>query len=334
MEYRTLGTSGLRVAPVGLGCMGMSFAYGGADEAASLRVLHRAVELGVTLIDTAEVYGPYANEELVGRALKQLRGKVKVSIATKFGFRILPRGQGVARMVGVDSRPEHIVHAVEASLSRLGIDCIDLLYQHRVDPAVPIEDVVGAMAGLVRAGKVRHLGLSEVSAATLRRAHAVHPIAAVQSEYSLWSRDVEAEVLPACRALGVGFVPYSPLGRGFLTGQLPSSTALAADDYRHSLPRFQPQAMAANGHLVAELQRLAAARGATAAQLALAWLLAQGEDIVPIPGARSLAHLEENVAAARIALSGSELAAIGAAFSAASVHGARYPAVELAMLGL
>ena len=334
MEYRTLGTSGLRVAPVGLGCMGMSFAYGGADEAASLRVLHRAVELGVTLIDTAEVYGPYANEELVGRALKQLRGKVKVSIATKFGFRILPHGQGVARMTGVDSRPEHIVQAVEASLARLGIDCIDLLYQHRVDPAVPIEDVVGAMAGLVRAGKVRHLGLSEVSAATLRRAHAVHPIAAVQSEYSLWSRDVEAEVLPACRALGVGFVPYSPLGRGFLTGQLPSSTALAADDYRHSLPRFQPQAMAANGHLVAELQRLAAARGATAAQLALAWLLAQGADIVPIPGARSLAHLEENVAAARIALSGSELAAIGAAIAPGAVQGARYPQHELAMLGL
>lgn len=334
MEYRTLGTSGLRVAPVGLGCMGMSFAYGGADEAASLRVLHRAVELGVTLIDTAEVYGPYANEELVGRALKQLRGKVKVSIATKFGFRILPHGQGVARMAGVDSRPEHIVQAVEASLARLGIDCIDLLYQHRVDPAVPIEDVVGAMAGLVRAGKVRHLGLSEVSAATLRRAHAVHPIAAVQSEYSLLSRDVEAEVLPACRALGVGFVPYSPLGRGFLTGQLPSSTALAADDYRHSLPRFQPQAMAANGHLVAELQRLAAARGATAAQLALAWLLAQGADIVPIPGARSLAHLEENVAAARIALSGSELAAIGAAIAPGAVQGARYPQHELAMLGL
>lgn len=199
---------------------------------------------------------------------------------------------------------------------------------------MPIEDVVGAMAGLVRAGKVRHLGLSEVSAATLRRAHAVHPIAAVQSEYSLWSRDVEAEVLPACRALGVGFVPYSPLGRGFLTGQLPSSTALAADDYRHSLPRFQPQAMAANGHLVAELQRLAAARGATAAQLALAWLLAQGADIVPIPGARSLAHLEENVAAARIALSGSELAAIGAAIAPGAVQGARYPQHELAMLGL
>ena len=334
MEYRTLGNSGLRVAPVGLGCMGMSFAYGGADEAASLRVLHRAVELGVTLIDTAEVYGPYANEELVGRALKQLRGKVKVSIATKFGFRILPHGQGVARMAGVDSRPEHIVQAVEGSLARLGIDCIDLLYQHRVDPAVPIEDVVGAMAGLVRAGKVRHLGLSEVSAATLRRAHAVHPIAAVQSEYSLWSRDVEAEVLPACRALGVGFVPYSPLGRGFLTGQLPSSTALAADDYRHSLPRFQPQAMAANGHLVAELQRLAAGRGATAAQLALAWLLAQGADIVPIPGARSLAHLEENVAAARITLSGSELAAIGAAIAPGAVQGARYPQHELAMLGL
>ena len=205
-------------------------------------------------------------------------------------------------MAGVDSRPEHIVQAVEASLSRLDIECIDLLYQHRVDPAVPIEDVVGAMANLVRAGKVRHLGLSEVSAATLRRAHAMHPIAAVQSEYSLWSRDVEAEVLPACRALGIGFVPYSPLGRGFLTGQLTSSAALAPDDYRHSLPRFQPQAMAANGYLVAELRRLA--------------------------------HLEENVAAARIKLSDAELAAIGAAIAPASVQGARYPAVELAMLGL
>ncbi|MBR7634117.1 aldo/keto reductase [Janthinobacterium lividum] len=332
MEHRTLGNSGLRVAPIGLGCMGMSFAYGGADEATSLRVLHRAVELGVTLIDTAEVYGPYANEELVGRALKQLRGKVHIS--TKFGFKILPHGQGVERMAGVDSRPRHIVRAVEASLSRLGIDCIDLLYQHRVDPAVPIEDVVGAMADLVRAGKVRHLGLSEVSAATLRRAHAVHPIAAVQSEYSLWSRDVEAEVLPACRALGIGFVPYSPLGRGFLTGRLASGAALAPDDYRHSLPRFQPQAMEANAKLVAELQRLATARGATAAQLALAWLLAQGSDIVPIPGARSLAHLEENVAAARITLSKAELGAIGAAIAPAAVQGARYPQHELAMLGL
>lgn len=332
MEHRTLGNSGLRVAPIGLGCMGMSFAYGGADEATSLRVLHRAVELGVTLIDTAEVYGPYANEELVGRALKQLRGKV--SIATKFGFKILPHGQGVERMAGVDSRPGHIVRAVEASLSRLGIDCIDLLYQHRVDPAVPIEDVVGTMADLVRAGKVRHLGLSEVSAATLRRAHAVHPIAAVQSEYSLWSRDVEAEVLPACRALGIGFVPYSPLGRGFLTGRLASGAALAPDDYRHSLPRFQPQAMKANAKLVAELQHLGAARGATAAQLALAWLLAQSSDIVPIPGARSLAHLEENVAAARITLSKAELGAIGAAIAPAAVQGARYPQHELAMLGL
>jgi len=332
MEHRTLGNSGLRVAPIGLGCMGMSFAYGGADEATSLRVLHRAVELGVSLIDTAEVYGPYANEELVGRALKQLRGKIH--IATKFGFKILPHGQGVERMAGVDSRPEHIVRAVEASLSRLGIECIDLLYQHRVDPAVPIEDVVGAMANLVRTGKVRHLGLSEVSAATLRRAHAVHPIAAVQSEYSLWSRDVEAEVLPACRALGIGFVPYSPLGRGFLTGHLTSGAALAPDDYRHSLPRFQPQAMAANASMVDELRRLATARGATAAQLALAWLLAQGDDLVPIPGARSLAHLEENVAAAQIKLSESELDAIGAAIAPASVQGARYPAVELAMLGL
>ena len=331
-HHRQLGGSDLRVAPIGLGCMGMSFAYGGADDATSLRVLHRAVELGVTMIDTAEVYGPYLNEALVGRALRELRGKV--AIATKFGFKILPEGQGVARMAGVDSRPGHIVRAVEASLSRLGIECIDLLYQHRVDPAVPIEDVVGTMAELVRAGKVRHLGLSEVSAATLRRAHAVHPIATVQSEYSLWSREVEAEVLPACRALGIGFVPYSPLGRGFLTGKLTASAALAPDDYRHSLPRFQPAAMAANRHLVTTLQGLAAARGITAAQLALAWLLAQDESIVPIPGARSLAHLEENVAAASIVLAPSELAAIAAAIPAAAVHGARYPQQELDMVGL
>jgi aryl-alcohol dehydrogenase-like predicted oxidoreductase len=332
MKTRTLGSTGLSVSAIGLGCMGMSFAYGGADEAESIRTLHRAVELGVTMFDTAEVYGPYANEELLARALRGLRGKV--SIATKFGFRIGTQGQGMQRVTGVDSRPEHVRAAVEGSLARLGVESIDLLYQHRVDPAVPIEEVVGVMAELVREGKVLHLGLSEASADTLRRAHAVHPIAALQSEYSLWSREVEDEVLPACRELGVGFVPYSPLGRGFLTGQLGSTEGLAADDYRRGLPRFQDAALRTNAPLVARLEQLAAARGVSAAQLALAWLLAQGEQIVPIPGVRRLANLEQNVAAAELVLSAAELAAIGAAVPAGAVRGARYSEQEMAMVGL
>lgn len=332
MKTRTLGRNGLQVSALGLGCMGMSFGYGGADEAQSIRTLQRAVELGVTHFDTAEVYGPYTNEELVGRALKAVRGQI--TIATKFGFKISPHGEGVARMAGVDSRPEHVRSVVEDSLKRLGVETIDLLYQHRVDPQVAIEDTVGAMADLVRAGKVRHLGLSEVSAATLRRAHAVHPIAAVQSEYSLWSRDQEREVLPACVELGVGFVPYSPLGRGFLTGKLNSTQGLAADDYRRTLPRFQDQALQSNRVLLDALVTLAERRGCTPAQLALAWLLAQGEQIMPIPGVRQIKHLEENVAAADIVLQADELAAIRAALPDEKIVGQRYGAKELEMINL
>jgi aryl-alcohol dehydrogenase-like predicted oxidoreductase len=332
MKTRTLGSTGLSVSAIGIGCMGMSFAYGGADQAESVRTLQRAVDLGVTMFDTAEVYGPYANEELLARALRGLRGKV--TIATKFGFRIGAQGQGMQRVTGVNSRPEQVRAAVEGSLTRLGAESIDLLYQHRVDPAVPIEEVVGVMADLVRAGKVRHLGLSEASAATLRRACAVHPIAALQSEYSLWSREVEDEVLPACRELGVGFVPYSPLGRGFLTGQLNSTAALAPDDYRRGLPRFQDDALRANAALVTRLEQLAGARGVSAAQLALAWLLAQGEQIVPIPGVRRLANLEQNVAAAQLVLSAADLAAIDAAVPRGAVSGARYNEKEMGMVGL
>lgn len=332
MKFRQLGANGPTVSSIGLGCMGMSFAYGGGDDAESLDTIRHAVDLGVTFFDTAEVYGPFVNEELVGRALRGLSGKV--TIATKFGFKILPTGNGLERMAGVDSRPVHIRESVEGSLSRLGVETIDLLYQHRVDPAVPIEDVIGAMADLVREGKVRHLGLSEVSAGTLRRAHAVHPIAAVQSEYSLWTRDVEAEVLPACQELGIGFVPYSPLGRGFLTGKLDSTEGLSADDYRRTLPRFRTGALESNKQLVAELQRLATERGVTAAQLALAWLLAQSETIIPIPGARRLKHLEENAAAADIVLTEAELTAISAAIPETAVMGARYTEQELSMVGL
>ena len=322
MEQRTLGNGGLQVSAIGLGCMGMSFAYGGGDDAASARTLARAVDLGVTFFDTAEVYGPYVNEELVGKALRGVRGKVR--IATKFGFRILPHGQGLERMAGVDSRPAHIRAAVEGSLRRLGVEAIDLLYQHRPDPSVPVEAVVGAMADLVREGKVLHLGLSEVSAATVRRAHAVHPIAAVQSEYSLWSRDPERAVLPVCRELGIGFVPYSPLGRGFLAGALDSTAALSPDDFRRTLPRFQDDAMRHNAALVGRLRALAAGHGITPAQLALAWLLRQDPAIVPIPGARQIGHLEENVAAAGVRLDDADLAAIDALFGAGSVLGERY----------
>ena len=322
MEQRKLGNDGLQVSAIGLGCMGMSFAYGGGDDAASARTIGRAVELGVNFFDTAEVYGPYVNEELVGKALRNVRGMVR--IATKFGFRILPHGRGLERMAGVDSRPGHIREAVAGSLRRLGVEAIDLLYQHRPDPSVPVEDVVGTMADLVREGKVLHLGLSEVSAATVRRAHAVHPIAAVQSEYSLWSRDPEPHVLPVCRELGIGFVPYSPLGRGFLTGTMTSTDALARDDFRRSLPRFQDDALRHNLALIGRLREVAAGHGLTVAQLALAWLLHQDGGIVPIPGARQIGHLEENAAAAAVRLGAADLAAIDAVFGAGSVHGARY----------
>ncbi len=272
MQKRKLGTE-LTVFPVGLGCMGMSFAYGGQEEAEAIRTLRHAVDIGVDFFDTAEVYGPFDNEILVGKALKPVREHV--TIATKFGFKISEQGSGTERMIGVDSRPEHVKAVAEASLRRLDTDVIDLFYQHRVDPGVAIEDTVGAMAELVKEGKVRALGLSEVSAATLRRAHAVHPIAAVQSEYSLWSRDPEEEIFDVCRELGIGFVPYSPLGRGLLTGTINKPEQLGADDWRHTLPRFQPEALDANAQVVKVLERFATQKGVTAAQLALAWVLHQ-----------------------------------------------------------
>lgn len=329
MKSRKLGSS-LAVSAVGLGCMGMTFAYGGQDEKDAIRTLHRAVELGVSFFDTAEVYGPFDNEELVGKALRPLRDKV--TIATKFGFRIAEHGHGPERIIGVDSRPEHVRAVAEASLRRLGVEAIDLFYQHRVDPTVPIEDTTGAMAELVREGKVKAIGLSEASAATIRRAHTVHPIAAVQSEYSLWSRDVEDSVLPVCRELGIGFVPYSPLGRGLLTGAIKDHAGLANDDWRKTLPRFQAQAMAANERLLADFTSIARSKGVTPAQLALAWVLHQGDFIVPIPGARKLAHLEDNAAAAEVELSLDDLDAIGRAMPASAVSGARYSAEAMALV--
>ena len=329
MQKRQLGQL-LSVSALGFGCMGLTGVYGSQEESASIATLRRAVEIGVTLFDTAEVYGPYINEELVGRALKPLRDKVV--IATKFGFDIGEPKAGSLPIRGLDSRPERLKAATEASLKRLGTDTIDLLYQHRVDPAVPIEDTVGAMAELVAEGKVRAIGLSEPSVATLRRAHAVHPISAVQSEYSLWTRDPEKEILPACRELGIGFVPYSPLGRGFLTGAIRSLASLEESDYRRSSPRFQGEALDANLALVTTLERLAEAKGATAAQLALAWVMHQGETIVPIPGTRKIARLQENVEAVDLALTPVELAEIDAAIPHASVVGARYNEAAMGML--
>ena len=331
MKTRKLGND-LTVSTVGLGCMGMSFAYGASDEAESIRTLNRAVDLGVTFFDTAEVYGPFTNEILLGKALKPHRDRVV--IATKFGFKIDTSQAGAAAIAGVDSRPEHVRAVAEASLKRLGIETIDLLYQHRVDPNVPIEETVGVMAELVREGKVRALGLSEAGSATIRRAHAVHPIAALQSEYSLWTRDPEEDVLATCRELGIGFVPYSPLGRGFLTGAIRKVEDLAADDFRRQVPRFQAENFDANAALVATLEELAAEKGVTAAQLALAWVLSQGNDIVPIPGARKLHHLEQNAAAADITLSAAELKQLSEAIPATQVAGKRYSDASLAMTNL
>jgi aryl-alcohol dehydrogenase-like predicted oxidoreductase len=328
MKHRKLGAE-LSVFPVGLGCMAMTHAYGGQDEADAIRTLHRAVELGVTLFDTAEAYGPFTNEVLVGKALKPMRDKVK--IATKFGFNIVETIDGPKQEPGLNSRPEHVRAVAEASLQRLGLDVIDLYYQHRVDPDVPIEDTVGAMADLVREGKVRALGLSEASVATIRRAHAVHPIAAVQSEYSLWTRDPENGVLDICRDLGIGFVPFSPLGRGFLAGAIKSADQLGASDFRRGLPRFEEENIRRNLDVVARLEKLAVARGRSAAQLALAWVLAQGDFIVPIPGSRKIANLEANVAAASIEFSAGELAEIGALVSPEQIAGDRYYAEGMAM---
>ena len=326
MQTRTLGRDGPVVSALGLGCMGMSAFYGGrGDDAAAIAVIHRALERGVTLLDTADMYGPHTNEMLVGRAIAGRRGQVV--LATKFGVRLDP-SDPQAR--GVDGRPDYVQAACEASLKRLGVEHIDLYYQHRVDPQVPIEDTVGAMARLVEQGKVRWLGLSEAAPETIRRAHAVHPLTALQTEYSLWSREPEDNgVLATVRELGIGFVPYSPLGRGFLTGAIRTPADFDADDYRRHSPRFQGDNFARNLTLVEQVRALAAARGVSAGQLALAWVLARGEDLVPIPGTKRLAYLEENLGALDIVLDAADLARIEAVFPPAAAAGARYPAASI-----
>jgi len=326
MRKRKLGKSGLEVSAIGLGCMGMSYGYGPAgDKKEMISLLRSAVDRGVTFFDTAEVYGPYTNEDLVGEALEPFKGRVV--IATKFGFELSPNRdpRGMTGAPGLDSRPERIRQAVEGSLKRLRVDAIDLLYQHRVDHAVPIEDVAGTVRDLIRQGKVKHFGMSEAGAKTIRRAHAVQPLAAVQSEYSLWTRGPEAEVLPTLEELGIGFVPYSPLGKGFLTGRMNESTKLDPGDFRNTLPRFTPEAMKANRALVDLLQRIAARKKATSAQIALAWLLAQKPWIVPIPGTTKLSRLEENVGAAAVRLTEADLRDIETAASKITVQGDRYP---------
>ncbi|WP_320731000.1 aldo/keto reductase [Enterobacter sichuanensis] len=322
MQTRYLGKEKFQVSALGLGCMGMSFAYGGAEESEAINTIRAAVDLGVTFLDSAEVYGPYDNEILVGKAIKGIRDKVQ--IATKFGFRILASGQGLERMAGVDSRPEHIREAVEGSLKRLNIDTIDLLYQHRVDPAVPVEDVVGTMADLIKEGKIRHIGLSEVSADTLRRACKIYPITAVQTEYALWTREPEKGILNACRELGVGFVPYSPLGRGFLTGKITDNSGFGEDDFRRNLPRFQKEAMRKNQLLLDQLQDIADKYHCSLAQLALAWVMSKGEDIVPIPGARKIAHLQDNAGAVSLNLSDSDIKIVDHIFTPENIQGQRY----------
>lgn len=328
MQHRNLGRQGLRVSAMGLGCMGMSEFYGTGDEAESIATIHRAIDLGITFLDTADMYGVGHNEELVGRAIRGRRDAVVV--ATKFGNVRGPNGE----RLGVSGKPDYVRNACEASLLRLGIDTIDLYYQHRVDPQTPIEDTVGAMAALVKEGKVRHLGLSEAAPATIRRAHAVHPIAALQTEYSLWSRDPEEEILPTLRELGIGFVPYSPLGRGFLTGRFRTEADLPEGDFRRGSPRFSGENFRRNLDLVAEVERLARDKGCTPSQLALVWVLSRGGDVVPIPGTKRVRYLEENAGALEVRLSEQDLAALDAAFPPGAAAGTRYAEAGMKMLNL
>ena len=327
MKLRTLGSGGLTVSALGLGCMGMSQSYGALDDDESIRTLHRALDVGVTLIDTADAYGKGANEALVGRGIRDRRQDIV--LASKFGL-VPPPGGGPA--TDVDGRPERAKSCCDASLRRLGVDVIDLYYLHRVDPNVPIEDTVGAMAQLVREGKVRFLGLSEAGPATLHRAHRTHPIAALQSEYSLWTREPEQTVLPTCRELGIGFVPFSPLGRGFFASAMTSADTLATNDVRRKLPRFEVENLQRNRDLFNRLEKMARAKRCSTAQLALAWLLAKGDDIVPIPGTKRRKYLEENVAAATLDLTCDEVAALDEAFPIGAASGTRYPPESMRLL--